>query len=238
MTSHDYWELKHTWQEPANKSDNKSCCETTIGLDDREEEPLEFLPLYLSQDNQLPEQQRTIETLASLEATHQYGLTRSLLTRLHSLTYGCFENLVLDVVRAAGFATGRPDLSHHLGRSGDGGVDGIIHLDDFGLDVIYIQAKRLRPGAVVGAAAVRDFLGSLETHHANKGIFITTGQFSQPATEVVKSVTRRVTLVDGNRLAGLMIRYQVGLRQTKTFRFHELDDLWFQQAERQALKIC
>ncbi len=238
MTSQEYLDLLRPNYGQEARIANQSHNEALIGLEERGFGQLEYMPLSQSQQYRAQEYGQMLITLGALEATHQRSLTETLLARLHSLTYGCFENLVLDVVRAAGFATSRPDLSHHLGRSGDGGIDGIIDLDDFGLDAIYIQAKRLRPGTVVGAAAVRDFLGSLETRHASKGIFVTTGQFSQPAMEVVKSVTRRITLVDGNRLAGLMIRYEVGLRLIKTFRFQELDDLWFQQAERQALKIC
>jgi len=173
-----------------------------------------------------------------LHASHEKVLAQALLARLHCLTHGCFENLVLEVVRAAGFAADRPDLAHRVGRSGDGGIDGIIDLDDFGLDAIYLQAKRLRPGSVVGAAAVRDFLGSLETRHASKGVFITTGQFSQPAMDVVKGITRRITLVDGERMAQLMIRHSIGLRKLKVFQFQEIDAAWFHHAERVTQKIC
>ena len=126
-------------------------------------------------------------------------MATALLARIHCLTHNCFEGLILDVVRAVGFASTRPDMGHKVGRCGDGGIDGVIDLDDLGLDAIYLQAKRLRPGGVVGEADVRDFLGSLETHSASKGVFVTTGQFSLPAMMVVNSVTRRHTLLNGQK---------------------------------------
>jgi len=201
-------------------------------------EQFEFSPVQTSSYDQNDPYNISLSKLDLVQASHEKQLVGALLARLHCLTHSCFEGLVLDVVRAAGFASDRPDLAHKVGRSGDGGIDGIIDLDDFGLDAIYLQAKRLRPGTVVGAPAVRDFIGSLEMRHASKGVFVTTGQFSQPAMDVVKGITRRITLVDGERFAGLMIRHGIGLRKVKAFQFHEIDDLWFEHAERGHLKSC
>ena len=84
-----------------------------------------------------------------------------------------FERLVVDVIFSMGYGGRRRDLARNIGRSGDGGIDGVIALDELGLDVIYLQAKRLKPGSTVAVSAVRDFVGSLDARHATKGIFVT-----------------------------------------------------------------
>lgn len=121
-------------------------------------EAFEFSPILPRSTSLDGNQSSALLAFENLQETHNRDLIDSVLARVHCLTHVCFEHLILDVVRAAGFASDRPDLAHKVGRTGDGGIDGIINLDDFGLDAIYLQAKRLRPGAVVGAAAVRDLM--------------------------------------------------------------------------------
>ena len=229
MKSEDYAGLMRPWYGTessfAREMNSEPQCE------DEALEEFEFSPLPRSELEYKNSQSRCLVALDLLQASHERELAAALLGRIHCLTHSCFEGLILDVVRAAGFASTRADMAHKVGRSGDGGIDGVIDLDDFGLDAIYLQAKRLRPGGVVGAGAVRDFLGSLETRRANKGVFVTTGQFSLPAMMVVKSVTRRITLINGQRLVELMIRHGIGLKKVKSFDFQEVDSHWFQQAE-------
>jgi restriction system protein len=134
-----------------------------------------------------------------------------------------FEKLVVDVVFSLGYGGRRRDLARNIGRSGDGGIDGLVTLDELGLDVIYLQAKRLKPGACVSVSAVRDFVGSLEARHATKGIFVTTGQFSSAAHEVVDAVSKKIILIDGRRLSELMARYNIGVKATDTLQFKEID---------------
>ncbi|HEY5362804.1 MAG TPA: restriction endonuclease [Aestuariivirga sp.] len=229
MKSEDYAGLMRPWYGTESSFAREMNSEPQCEVEALEE--FEFSPLPRSEIEYKNSQRRCLVALDLLHASHERELAAALLGRIHCLTHSCFEGLILDVVRAAGFASTRADMAHKVGRSGDGGIDGVIDLDDFGLDAIYLQAKRLRPGGVVGAGAVRDFLGSLETRRANKGVFVTTGQFSLPAMMVVKSVTRRITLINGQRLVELMIRHGIGLKKVKSFDFQEVDSHWFQQAE-------
>ena len=121
-------------------------------------------------------------------------------------------------------------MARRLGRSGDGGVDGIIEMDELGLDMIYIQAKRLKPGTTVAVSAVRDFVGSLDAQHANKGIFVTTAQFSPAAHAVVRAVSKKIVLIDGRRLTELMVRHNIGTVPSSTFQFKTIDLNYFSRA--------
>ncbi len=88
-----------------------------------------------------------------------------------------------------------------VGKSGDGGVDGVIDQDPLGLDRIYVQAKRYADGNNVGAGAIRDFFGSLDRFKASKGLFVTTSTFSPSARETAELLSKRIVLIDGAQLA-------------------------------------
>ncbi len=156
-------------------------------------------------------------------------LRADLLARIYVNSHTFFESLIIDVLLRMGYAGRRRDLARHLGRTGDGGIDGLIALDELGLDVILVQAKRLRPGTTVPVSHVRDFAGSLEARRAGKGIFVTTAQFSAAAHEFVAAVSRRVVLVNGDQLADIMIRHNIGVRVRETYQFKELEPGYFRQ---------
>src|SRR6266446_3743247 len=115
---------------------------------------------------------------AKAHAKSQCNLASELLGRVHPNEPVFFEDLVINVLLAMGYGGRRRDLAKRLGRGGDGGIDGLISMDELGLDLVYLQAKRLRPGTVVPVSEVRDFAGSLDAHHAGKGVFVSTGYFS------------------------------------------------------------
>lgn len=166
-------------------------------------------------------------------AAHQLEMRQlraEILARIHVNSHSFFENLIIDVLLGMGYAGRKRDLASHLGRSGDGGVDGIISMDELGLDVVLLQAKRLRPGTTVPVSHVRDFAGSLEARRATKGIFVTTAQFSAAAHEFVGAVSRRVVLVNGDQLADIMIRHNIGVRVRETYQFKELESAYFRQS--------
>jgi restriction system protein len=96
-------------------------------------------------------------------------------------------------------------MGQALGRVGDGGVDGVIKEDQLGLDVVYVQAKRLDPNKAVPLSEVRDFVGGLEGHRASKGVLVTTSYFPTSAYDFITRVSKRVALIDGQALANLMI---------------------------------
>ena len=110
-----------------------------------------------------------------------------------------------------GYGGSRKDAGEAVGKSGDGGIDGIIKEDNLGLDLIYIQAKRWE--ASVGRPTVQAFAGSLEGMKARKGVMITTSQFTKEAKEYVKIIEKRIILIDGDKLTQLMIDFSVGVRE-------------------------
>lgn len=174
-----------------------------------------------------PSDEPSLEEFAAAHARANEALRETLLARIHAHSPAFFEELVIDVVLALGYGGRRRDLAHRLGRSGDGGIDGVIELDELGLDVVYLQAKRLKPGTVVPVADVRDFAGSLDAQHASKGIVLTTSRFSDAARHFVAQLTRRVVLVDGQRLTDIMIRHNIGVRVRETYQFKRLDADYF-----------
>ncbi|MCY4416280.1 MAG: restriction endonuclease [Chloroflexi bacterium] len=135
-----------------------------------------------------------------------------------------FERLVVDLLEKMGYGQGRT-----VGRSGDGGIDGIISQDALGLEKVYIQAKRYTTGSV-GEPPIRNFAGSMIANGATKGVFITTAAFSDTAKETAANVSRRnetIRLVDGQELAQLMIRHGVGVVTEYTYEIKKLDENYF-----------
>jgi restriction system protein len=165
---------------------------------------------------------------AHQRATHSLRL--ELLGRILAQSPEFFEHLIIDVMLAMGYGARRRDLARRLGRRGDGGVDGVVEQDELGLDVIYLQAKRYRLGSPVPIADVRDFAGTLEAHHAGKGVFVATSQFTRAGREFVSLLSRRIVLIDGEKLTGLMIRHNIGVKVLETFQFKRLDGDYFSPA--------
>lgn len=163
--------------------------------------------------------------LAHLHA--QAELRDQLLAHIYVLGHNAFERLVIDILLHMGYGSRRRDLVRCLGKSHDGGVDGVIEQDELALDVIYIQAKRLKPGSSVPVSQVRDFVGSLEARHATKGLFVSTGLFTSSGEEFVRAVSRRVVLVNGWQLADIMMRHNIGVRVKETYQFKELEPAYF-----------
>jgi len=165
--------------------------------------------------------------LKALVTAAEAVLQRELIARIHAQPPEFFERLVIDVLLAPGYGSNRADMARCLGRSGDGGIDGIIALDELGFDSISIQAKRLKPGTAVPIADVRDFAGSLEARRAGKGVFVTTTHFSAGAVEFCAQLVRRVVLIDGNLLAELMLRRGIGVKVQHRFEIRALDPAYF-----------
>jgi len=157
----------------------------------------------------------------------QAALRDELLQRILSNSPAFFEQLIVDLLVAMGYGGSHKDAAAQLGRSGDGGVDGIVNEDRLGLDRIYVQAKRYAPGNPVGRPDVNGFVGSLVGLGATKGVFVTTSTFSQPARDYIKHLSQRVILIDGQELADLMIEHGVGVRSYRTVEFRRLDEDFF-----------
>ncbi len=160
----------------------------------------------------------------------QTNLASELLSQIHAREPVFFEDLVIDVMLAMGYGTRRRDLARRLGRSSDGGVDGLISVDELGLDLIYLQAKRLKLGNAVPVSEVRDFAGSLDAHRASKGIFVATSHFSPAAASFCQQVSRRVALVDGVKFAELMIRHNIGVSVQQSYQIKRVDPDYFRRS--------
>ncbi|CAM3127863.1 Mrr restriction system protein [Tsukamurella hominis] len=149
-----------------------------------------------------------------------------LLTRLHDNSPTFFEQTVIDLLVAMGYggAGGRATVTR---ASNDGGIDGIIDQDALGLSRVYVQAKRYAPDNSVGRPELQAFVGAL-SGKADGGVFITTARFSKGAIEYAEIVPTRIILIDGVRLAELMIRYGVGVQVKQTLQIVEVDEDFFE----------
>jgi restriction system protein len=154
-------------------------------------------------------------------------LGREIVERVHSFSPAFFERLIVDLLVRMGYGGGRAEMGRALGRVGDGGVDGVLKEDELGLDVVYVQAKRLDPDTGVPLREVRDFVGGLEGHRASKGVFVTTSYFPGTAYDFITRVSKRVVLIDGQELANLMIRHRVGIRVKDVYEVRKIDENYF-----------
>jgi restriction system protein len=154
-------------------------------------------------------------------------LRTELLNRILQGSPAFFENLIVDLLLAMGYGGSRRDAAKQLGKSGDGGVDGVINEDVLGLDRIYVQAKRYAPTASVGRPDVQAFTGSLVGMGASKGVFVTTSSFSAQAIDYVGKIPHRIVLIDGTRLTEMMVLYGVGVRVSQVLEFKRVDGDFF-----------
>lgn len=150
-------------------------------------------------------------------------VAEDLLQQIKANSPAFFENLVIDLLVEMGYGGSRED-AETVGRSGDGGIDGIINQDRLGLDVVYVQAKRWKNN--VGAPEIAGFAGALAGKGANKGIFITTSDFTKAAKDY-DAAGFKIILIDGKRLAQLMIDHNVGVSTVKTYEIKRIDSDYF-----------
>ncbi len=136
-----------------------------------------------------------------------------------------FEQLVVELLVAMGYGGSLKDAGQAIGRSGDGGIDGIIKEDRLGLDVIHVQAKRWEQ--TVGEPEVRAFAGSLDGVRAKKGIFLTTSAFSAQARGYVDRIDKRIVLIDGSELASLMFEFGIGVTRASAYEVKDVDPDYF-----------
>lgn len=153
-------------------------------------------------------------------------LAEELLQQIGENSPRFFEELVLDLLVKMEYGGSREDAAKAVGRSGDGGIDGIIKEDRLGLDAIYVQAKRWE--GKVGRPEIHKFTGALIEKNARKGIFITTSDFSREAKESAdKSDDPKIVLIDGRQLTELMIDYNVGVSTVTNYEIKRVDSDYF-----------
>ena len=172
------------------------------------------------EDELLPEEKM-------VQAYHGYlgNLKHSLLEKVRECHPSFFEKLVVDLLLAMGY--GCDDKSGQIiGKSHDGGIDGIISEDKLGLNLIYIQAKRYNGGNSVGRPEIQRFIGAMQK--AEKGVFITTSKFTKEALDFANAESRKhFRLIDGDVLVELMIKHSVGLERIKEYIVFKIDEDYF-----------
>ncbi len=163
--------------------------------------------------------------LRALKREVDSALAAEILERVKSCSPAYFENLVIQLLIRMGYGGSREEAGQAVGRSGDGGIDGIINEDRLGLDAIYLQAKRWE--GVVGRPEIMRFVGALAGQRATKGVFITTSRFTQEAKDYASSSQYKIVLMDGERLADLMIEHDLGVSVAVTYHLKRIDSDFF-----------
>lgn len=155
------------------------------------------------------------------------SLASELLNKVVELSPTFFERLVVELLVKMGYGGSIKDAGKAIGKSGDEGIDGTIKEDRLGLDIIYIQAKRWRPGNVVGRPELHKFVGALAGQGAKKGIFITTSNFTKEALEYTPRNETKIVLIDGKQLTQLMIDYNLGCTTQQIYELKKIDSDYF-----------
>ncbi|GGK29905.1 restriction endonuclease [Pilimelia terevasa] len=166
------------------------------------------------------------EVVEAAVAVNRAEAAADLLTRLRAASPEFFERTVLDLLIAMGYG-GASGRARHLGKTHDGGVDGVIEQDALGLRTIYVQAKRYAEGNAVGRPELQGFVGALNGHAADRGVFLTTSTFTAQAREYGAAMRGGMVVVDGPQLANLMIKFSVGVQVRQTVDLIEVDDDYF-----------
>jgi restriction system protein len=167
----------------------------------------------------------------AFEVAHQKmtaSLASEVLTRVKAASPEFFERLVVELLLKMGYGGSRSDAGQAVGKSGDEGIDGIISEDRLGLDIVYLQAKKW--DGTVGRPEIQKFVGALHGKRARKGVFISTGAFSADAIAYVEHIDPKVVLIDGKRLAQLMIDFEVGVSTARTYSVKRIDSDYFEES--------
>lgn len=167
------------------------------------------------------------EILRAAHRSINVSLAADLLDRVREASPQFFEELLIQLLLSMGYGGTSEDAARALGQSGDNGVDGVVDQDPLGVDQIYVQAKRYAEGNNIGAGHIRDFFGALNLKKAQKGLFFTTSAFSSSAIQTAKDLGMRIVLIDGQQLAKLMIRYNIGCRDEEVLYLKKVDEEFF-----------
>jgi len=188
------------------------------------------------QDRKTPQTETSREVDAStpdelIESAYNdlnQSLSDELLETMHDMDPYKFEQLVIDLLFAMGYGGSRAEAAQVTQKSNDGGIDGIINEDRLGLDIIYVQAKRYQAESTIGRKEIQSFVGALAGKQANKGVFITTSDFKKTAVEYAANVSQKVILLNGSRLAQLMIEHSIGVSTVRTISLKRIDSDYFE----------
>ncbi|MBK9386071.1 MAG: restriction endonuclease [Planctomycetes bacterium] len=173
-----------------------------------------------------PDSRTPLEAIDEAYARMREALESEVLDQVRGASPQFFERLVVGLLVSMGYGGSNVDAGEALGRSGDGGIDGIIKQDAFGLEVIYLQAKKW--DGPVGRPEIQKFAGALQGQRARKGVFLTTSSFTKEAREYVRLIDSKIVLIDGETLARLMVDHDVGVVPGETFVLKKLDRDFFE----------
>jgi restriction system protein len=176
-------------------------------------------------NNPLESDQTPDESLELAYRTLRTNLSTEILDKVKSCSPVFFERLVVELLVKMGYGGSRRDAGQAIGKSGDGGIDGIIKEDRLGLDVIYIQAKRWEN--TVGRPEIHQFAGALQEKRAKKGVFLTTSDFSKGAREFAAAIDNKIILIGGEELADYMIDFNVGVSIAANYEVKRIDSDYF-----------
>ena len=171
------------------------------------------------------------EIIENAYARFRASLASDILAAVRECSPTFFERLVVNLLVQMGYGGSRKDAGEAIGRSGDGGIDGIIKEDRLGLDIVYIQAKRWKDGNTVGSPEIQKFAGALQGRRARKGVFITTSAYSKDAAEFASNIESKIVLIDGARLAELMIDFNIGVITSAQYELKKIDADFFAEEE-------
>jgi restriction system protein len=186
----------------------------------------EAIPVVTADNSQQPNAPTPSDAMEAAYRQHRAGLAEEVLAQVKTMSPAFFENTVVQLMVRLGYG-GAEGRGTHIGRTGDGGVDGVISEDKLGLDVVYVQAKRW--DGPVGRPFVQAFVGSLEGFRARKGVMMTTSQFTADARTYVENIEKRVVLIDGPTLAALMIDTGLGVTPERTYVVSAVDSDFFSE---------
>ena len=159
-------------------------------------------------------------------------LKAEVLERVRKAEPAFLERVVVDLLRAMGYGKGDPGMGQVTGGPGDGGIDGKIREDALGLDEVYLQAKRYTAGNAVGESDLRDFVGAIDAAGTTKGVFVTTSSFTKSAKAYVEKSSKRIILIDGEKLARLMVEHNIGVRlKMPPYEIKRIDEDYFESED-------
>ena len=168
-----------------------------------------------------PAEKTPLEMIDELYGTLNNQLADDLLDEIMQQSPAFFEQLVVDLMVAMNYGDGFVTK-----YSGDDGIDGIIHEDKLGFNLIYIQAKRWQPSITIGKPELQKFAGAMMgPPRVEKGLFITTAKFSQGAKDFASA--QHIILVDGQKLTELMVEYDLGVSTQKVYKIKRIDSDYF-----------
>ena len=154
-------------------------------------------------------------------------LEEDVLDRVREASPAFLERVVVDLLIAMGYGRGDAAMGRVTGCSGDGGIDGTIREDQLGLDEVYLQAKKYAADKTVGEGDLRNFAGAIDAAGTTKGVFVTTAGFTSAAKDYVARSPKRIVLIDGEALARLMVKHNIGVRCKMRYEVKRIDEDYF-----------